>query len=80
MIKVFKYYFAWTDAATCGDTFVGLIGYQPKAFSDSANILWVIGFNFDTELVAHSAADDMLRQITEIDRHGRVFFCDGVLL
>lgn len=80
MLKVFKYYFAWTDAAQCGDRFAGLIGYQPKAFSDGANILWVIGFSFDTESAAYSAANNMLRHITDIDQHGRIFYSDGVAL
>ncbi len=80
MIKEFDYYIAWTDAMKYGDGFAGLIGYQHKLLTTSAQILWVVGPNLNSERDAEHSADEMLNQIIEINRFGRVVYADGVML
>lgn len=80
MIKMFEFYIAWTDAIKFGDVYTGLIGYQSKNCALSANLLWVIGPSIESERAAELAAENMLRQIREINRHERIIFMDGVTL
>jgi hypothetical protein len=80
MVKEFLHYTAWTDAMTYGDGYAGLIGYKNKAPSSLAHILWVIAPNFTSESDAEISADNMLEQILDITRFGKVIYADGVML
>ena len=80
MTKEFRYYTAWTDSMRCERGYAGLIGYQRKADHSLARILWVISPALTSEADAETSADNMLSQIADINRFGKVIFCDGVML
>lgn len=80
MIKEFQHYMAWTDSMRYEHGYAGLIGYQRKAPNGVARMLWVIAPNIVSELDAEDSADNMLSQIQDINRFGRVIFKDGVSL
>lgn len=80
MIKEFQHYMAWTDSMRYEQGYAGLIGYQRKAPNGVARILWVIAPNIVSESDAENSADNMLSQIQDINRFGRVIFKDGVSL
>jgi len=80
MIKEFTHYIAWTDAMTYENGYAGLIGYQSKAPQGTAKILWVLGPNLTSESDAENSADNMLKQICDINSFGKVIYADGVML
>jgi len=80
MIKEFEHYFAWTDAMKYEMGYAGLIGYQSKAINGTARMLWVLAPNITSEFVAEEYADNMLDQIRDINRFGKVIYSDGVTL
>lgn len=80
MIKEFKHYMAWTDSMRYEQGYAGLIGYQSKTLNGVARILWVIAPNLTSESAAETSADNMLEQIQDINRFGKVIFNDGVML
>lgn len=80
MIKEFQYYMAWTDSMKCEQGYAGLIGYQRKAGDGVAKILWVISPSLVSEADAEISADNMLCEIKDINRFGKVIFRDGVAL
>ena len=80
MVKEFRHYIAWTDSMKYEQGYAGLIGYQPKSPNGIARILWVIAPNLTSESDAETSADQMLEQIKDINRFGKVIYSDGVAL
>lgn len=80
MIKNFEHYIAWTDAMRYECGYAGLIGYQRKCVDGAAYILWVLSPNLRCESDAAQSAENMLHQIADINRFGRVVYEDGVML
>jgi hypothetical protein len=80
MVKEFEHYFAWTDAMKYERGYAGLIGYQSKSVNGTARLLWVIAPNITSEFDAEEYADNMLDQILDINRFGKVIYADGVTL
>jgi len=80
MTKEFQYYMAWTDSMRYEQGYAGLIGYQSKAPNGVARLLWVIAPNIVSESDAEMSADNMLSQIQDINRFGKIIFNDGVKL
>lgn len=60
--------------------YAGLIAYQRKAADGLARILWVLSPSLMSEADAEISADNMLDQIVDINRFGKVIFIDGVTL
>jgi hypothetical protein len=80
MVKNFEYYIAWTDVMQYESGYAGLIGYQRKSLNGLAHLLWVLGPNIRCESEAEFFAENMLDQITDITRFGRIIYADGVML
>jgi hypothetical protein len=80
MIKEFAHYTAWTDSMKYEQGFAGLIGYQRKSPDSATKLLWVIGPNLTSELDAENSADNMLAQILDINRFGKIIYVDGITL
>jgi hypothetical protein len=94
MVKEFDFHIAWIDVMKEGESFVGIIEYQPKSsFSHTRScpqqfypqpfwvqVLWVFSGKRMCEEEAKYAAMDMLDQIDEITFSGKVLYKDGVML
>jgi len=80
MTKEFPYYTAWTDAMAYEHGYAGLSGYQRKAQDGIARLLWVIAPNIYSEADAEESADNMLQQIVDINRFGKIIYADGISL
>lgn len=80
MVKEFHHYIAWTDAMEYENGYAGLIGYQRKNTGAPAHMLWVIAPNLTSTADAEESADEMLENIQDITRFGRVIYGDGVML
>lgn len=80
MFRDFQHHTAWTDAMCDGQRYVGLIEYQPKRPGSPVQVLWVIRPDCACASEAETAADDMLREISDITRDGQVIYSDGVAL
>jgi len=80
MVKDFCYYTAWTDAMQYENGYAGIIGYQSKSPDGVARMLWVLSPNLTSEAEAERSADNMLQQILNITKFGKVIYSDGITL